>query len=764
MNSPLSETIQAEAPAPPEHRAADLGRPIALQRRGAIPRDRLVSRLVRSAGSDCVLVIAPSGYGKTTLMAEWADADARDFAWVTLDERHDDAGLLIGSIAAALDRISPLDATVLAPLASPQPNVARVVVPRLCDSLDGRSPAAIVLDDAHTVRSESGREVIAAVAQCMPAGMQLVIASREEPEIGIGRLRTQRSVIQLGAEDLAMTRSEASRLFRAGGQPLERDRVAELVERTEGWPAALYLAALWLRDESDSTVALERFTGDDRLVADYLREEFLSRIDEETLGFLVRASVLDRLSGDVCDYVLEREGSAEELRRLSRSNLLLVPLDHRDREYRFHALLREMLQAELHRLGEGGERALHARASDWYANRDDADRAVDHAIASGDERAAGELMWKAMPRYSGSGRQPTLLRWLAEFSDEQMRGSAALGVTAAVVFLVEGDGAQMERWAQSAERALALEGRDDDELSAGIDLLLGLAGERDGVVGTAERFAAARGGLPIDANWRTLSCLTEGALRHLAGDRDGASAVLAEGVRISGPAAPSTHSICLAQLALIALDEGDVEGAWSYAHSAHSALEHYGLDQYPTSAIVFAAGALAAARRGDATMARSRLEVGRELLDRHRDLTPWYEAETRIAMARASILLDDVPRGREQLAAARPYAARIPDAIVLGEWLSEAAAAADAAGADAGRWPLTPAEIRLLHYLPTHHSFPEIAEQLFVSTNTVKTQAKSIYRKFGVSSRAEAVACAQAAGLLSAESPGSEDAGNERRT
>ncbi len=419
MEASISDPVPAIAA--PDLVSGDLGRPANLRRPGAISRDRLVSRLLRSADAPVVTLVAPAGYGKTTLLVEWADAESRDIAWVTLDERHDDPALLIGSIVAALRRIDSVDESLLEPLASPQPDVARVIVPRLCASLSERPPFSIVLDDVHAVRARPALEVIAGLAEQLPHGAQIVVASREEPAIGLGRLRARRDVVELGPDDMAMTRSEASRLFRASGQSLDREIVAGLIDRTEGWPAALYLAARWLEREDDPARALELFTGDDRLVADYLREEFLSRIDSATLDFLIRASVLDRLSGDVCDAVLEREGSAGELRDLSRSNLLLIPLDHRDHEYRFHALLREMLSAELHRLGEGGERALHARASRWYADHGDADRSVDHAIASGDVAAAGELIWASTPVYSSSGRHSTLVRWLGEFTPEPDR-------------------------------------------------------------------------------------------------------------------------------------------------------------------------------------------------------------------------------------------------------------------------------------------------------------------------------------------------------
>jgi LuxR family maltose regulon positive regulatory protein len=725
----------------------DSDRRVGLGRPGTITRDRLVSRLLRGEESDCVVVVAPGGYGKTTLLAEWAEADERDVAWLTLDERHDDPAALITAMVTAVAMVAPIDESVLAPLALPQPQDSRNVVSRLCSSLEDLPQIVVVLDDAHLVRSASGRDVLARFARRLPTKHRLVLSARAEPEIRLGSLRTERNVMQLGMEELAMTCTEASRLFRACGQPLSREIVTDLVERTEGWPAALHLAAVWLAGEADTEGAAADFAGDNRLVADYLRDEFLSRLDEPTLEFLISAAALDRLTGEVCDFVLERDGSAEDLRRLSHSNLHVIPLDDRDHEFRYHALLREMLRAELHRRGEPAEHALHSRASRWYAEHGDTDRAVDHAIASGDSAAAGELIWETVPSYSWTGRHHTLVRWMAAFSEEQIRKSAPLCVSAAAVALLEGDGAEVERWALAGERALAGEKSDGDgELRASIALIRAVPGTENGVLETAGRLAEIRDRLSAHSSWRSLAYICEGALRYLGGDRDRAQRALAEAVRIGSSTGPNPASVAIAQLALVALDDEEIEGAWAKAHQALGSVEYYGLQDYPTSGFQFAVAALAGARRGDPVGARRHATRASELLMRNPGLPPWYEAQTRIALARTLVLLDDVASAREQAAVAARICFRYDDAIVLRSWLDATLKAADAAGI--GRWPLTPAEVRLLQYLPTHQSFPSISAALFVSTNTVKTQAQSIYRKFDVSSRAEAVVCARAAGLL----------------
>jgi LuxR family transcriptional regulator, maltose regulon positive regulatory protein len=254
--------------------------------------------------------------------------------------------------------------------------------------------------------------------------------------------------------------------------------------------------------------------------------------------------------------------------------------------------------------------------------------------------------------------------------------------------------------------------------------------------------------LSEDSPWRSLCRLMEGVSYHLGGHREHALPALEEGVRRGAVGAPTIASLCLAQLALLALDEDDVDGAVPLIQRAVAETDHYGLVDYPTQALVFAASALVSARRGLVDDATRDVRSSARLLAMLSHMSPWYEAETRITLARAQLLLDDVPAARALLSDSARYLRQVQDARVLREWLEQAWHDADSAQSVTGRWPLTPAELRLLHFLPTHLTFREIAEQVFVSTNTVKSQAQAIYCKLGVSSRAEAVACAQAAGLL----------------
>ncbi|HEU0024844.1 MAG TPA: LuxR C-terminal-related transcriptional regulator [Thermoleophilaceae bacterium] len=686
-----------------------------------VSRPRLVARLLESPDVPLALVIAPAGFGKTTLLSEWAERDARPFVWVALDDDDNDSACLAASIARALDGIEPIDPTVL------------------------------VLDDAHVIRSPASLEVISALLDQLPSGSQLALASRTEPALPIGRLRAHRRVLEMRSPDLAMTRSEAAALLGMAGLQLEAGQVDRVLEQTEGWPAGLYLAALALRDQPDVGKALATFDGADRLVADYFRDELLSQAPRAEREFLVRTSVLDSLSGPLCDAVLERTGSARTLAALARSNLLIVPLDRSDERYRYHSLLAGTLRAELRRLEPDREPELNRLASVWYAEHDDPDRAIEHAIAARDPRRAGQLLWQNVARYAPRGRNSTVQRWLCEFTEDEIADVPALALVAATAHLTSGDGNQLRRWTSAAARGLGEAASNDrvSGLEAGLAVMF--AGTCDKGLEAMRADAAQAYRLePQDSPWRSLCCLLEGVARQLIGDDDRARAVLEEGASRGATGAPSVQTLCLAQLALLALDDDDLDYAEAAAGRALEQVERLGIGDYPTEASVFAVSAVVRAARGRVEDAGRDLRRSQQLLVMLTDFVPWYEAEVRVTLARAALKLSDVPTSRALLAEAAPFLRQVPDAAVLHRWVGEARSQADAASAAAvaGGWVLTTAELRVLQFLPSHLSFPEVAERLCVSPNTVKSHARAVYRKLDASSRAEAVVHARNSGLL----------------
>ncbi|MEZ5075458.1 MAG: LuxR C-terminal-related transcriptional regulator [Solirubrobacterales bacterium] len=719
-----------------------------------VTRTRLLHKLRAARDHTVVLLTAPAGYGKSTLLGQWRSDDDRPFAGLAVEHRHNDPVLLVSSLVAALERIEPVDPALHTALDSVRPDLDQIVIPRLVDAIRSRDrPFVLALDDVHLLRGEAAT-VLAALAEAIPAGSGLALASREEPALPLGRLRARRLLAELRAADLAMTTDEAAELVRLAGTELSDDAVAVLTRRTEGWPAGLYLSTLSLRASADAERDAELFAGDDRLVTDYVRDELLARMAAGDRGFMIRTAVLDELEGAACDALIDGTGSGARLRRLSRSNLLLVPLDGRDQRFRCHALLRETLLAELRRRGADEEAGLHRRAARVLA-ADDIERAIGHAIAAGDPLLAGELIWPITSDYASRGREATLRMWTEALGPRSIAGSPELCLTAATLAMSGGDGAGVEHWTGFIldPRSEPIEG----SLTALARILRAAAAARGPLRDSREELVAAARKLEETSPWTSLCRLIEGSTLWLSGQTRLAVERLEDGARRGARETPSVEALCRSQLALIDLDEGDVTAAGDQIDRVLADHRLYGLHQAPAHALVFAATALVRAVQGRSDEASRELRMAASLLDRLRDFNQWYETETRIVLARASLLLDDAAGCRRLLADAEGGLEAVADAAVLQAWVERSRLEAEA-GAAGERWPLTPAELRLLHRLPTHLSFREIADELYVSLNTVKTQTGSIYRKLGVSSRTEAVACARTAGLLG-EGPGGAAAG-----
>lgn len=716
-------------------------------RPGYISRPLLVGRLIRAR--PCItLIAAPAGYGKTTLVTEWDGWDSRPFAHVTVDESHDArAGELVADVEQALDEMAPVAAGRRVASTRSRRGTATVAMARLVRSLDSRPPFVLVLDDLHLLRANAPLEAVRTLSRHVPAGSVLALCTRTEPAIPTGRLRANRELTEIRAHDLVMDASESALLLEMSGLRLGAAHAEVLARKAEGWPAGIYLAALALRGQADVQAAVARFGGDDAIVAEYLREEVLSLLAPETVDFLTRASILDSLSGDACDALLGRSDSAQLLSSLGRDELLLIPLDRRNESYRCHGLLTRMLRAELRRADPAEEARLHRRASDWYAGRADVDRAMHHATAAGDSERAAGLLASSAPGYVAHGRNGKVEHWLDSFTSGEIAAQPALSLAAANSQLLKGDLPAVLRWESAARRILheTPPGERSAELESSV-ALLHAAVARDGIVRMGADAARACRLQPEDSPWRAICCLFEGVSLHLTGDRDAGEARLLDGVRRGTVAAPNIQTLCLAQLALIASDRDDFETASGYATRAVAQVEHCGLRDYPTSALVFAASAAIRARRGRIEEAQADVREARRLLAMLTDFIPWYEVETRLALAAAAIRLSDAVAARELVASAEPFARRMPEASVLNGWLDHAHRSLEAAAASPAL--LTTAELRILGFLPTHLSFREIADRLYVSANTVKTQAHAVYRKLDAASRSEAVTRATKLGLL----------------
>ena len=716
-----------------------------------VVRERLLRCLTQACDTPVALLVAPLGYGKTTLLEQWARHDGRPFAVVTLREPDNEPAHLLESIARALSDVTPIDDDVFIALSTPGGPSTADVLARIERSLDGSTrPFVLVLDDVGALHASDALALLAALADTVPDGSQLALASRSEPALPIGRLRAQHRLVELRAQDLAMTRREATALLGMAGLDLPPDDVVALVRRTEGWPAGLWLAALAVRGEADRAKAIRRFGGSNRLVVDYLRDELMASLGSEHIRFLTRTSILDVLSGPACDATLGCNGSGAVLRDLARANVMLVPLDQSDTEYRYHVLLAEVLRAELRRATPDVERELHTRASAWHADQGDLDRAVDHAVAAGDAAATGRLLWASTAQHVLCGRASTVQRWLARFGPEEVAAVPGLALAGAATHLVMGDRDLAEHWAAAAERALDSEAvlADRPALDAGVAMMRA-AVARSGLARMAQDAEHAYLLAAGDSPWRALCCLLAGVGAHLTGETERARESLREGARRGSIAAPAVQVLCLAQLALVAIDEGDWLEAEALSSRARSQVERASLTDCPIAALVFAVSARIRAQRGRAEQAQDDRRTALRLLARLTDFVPWYEAQARVALAGVALRLGDTAATRTLLADASRSAREMPEAVVLTGWIEQLREAADTlAESVAGPTSLTTAELRVLQLLPTHLSFREMADRLHVSANTVKTHAHAVYRKLDACSRSEAVVGARDAGLL----------------
>jgi LuxR family maltose regulon positive regulatory protein len=728
--------------------ASKLRRPAV--RSGAIRRPPLVDRLAREDTRPIVSVVAPPGYGKTTLLSQWAGRDGQVFAWVSVDERDNDPKVLLSYVAEALDAVQPVGERVFEALASPASSVPGSVVPRLGSAFwSMTTPVVLVLDDVHLLRNTECRDALSVLAEHVPAGSRLVLAGRNEPPLRVARLRAEGRILEIGPGDLALNQAEAAALLRDAGLVLAADEVAELHRRTEGWPAGLYLAALYLREGGPVGTAAVSFGGDDRLVSQYMEAEFLARISARHREFLTRTAVLERMSGALCEAVLEAPGAAAALAELAGSNLLLVPLDRRGVWYRYHHLFRDMLLAELERLEPGLLPVLRRRAAAWCLANDRAEEALEYSIAAGDVDTAARLVERlALPAYR-QGRVATLRRWIHWLDDRGgIDGHPMAAVWASLVAAQTGRPAEGERWADAAEHWQSRDGpgAEDPVVEAWVTVLRavwcrrGVKQMHADADEAARRFALSGAVVPAVG-------LCRGIAMVLSGDLEGADACFEETVRIGEKdAAPDVLAFTFCERSLLAMARGEWSLAETFASRARSVARQAGMEEM----LVCAVQARVALHRANVAAAQHELVGAQRLRPLLTYAFPHLAVQARIELIRVHLALADMAGARTLMREIDEVLKRRPD---LGTLVGEARAlrnqlATERAPGGAGASSLTAAELRVLPLLATHLSFPEIGAEMFLSPHTVKSQAMSIYRKLGASSRHQAVTRSRELGLL----------------
>jgi LuxR family transcriptional regulator, maltose regulon positive regulatory protein len=601
-------------------------------RRGLVPRPRLVDRL----GGDgrLTLVSAPAGFGKTTLLASWLGADPdRRVAWLSLDTTDDDPVSFWTGVVTALDGAVPGVGTAALDLLRGGPASTEPALTTLLNELAAvPDPVWLVLDDLHLVRDPEIGRGLTFLVEHLPPQVHVVLSTRADPDLPLARWRVRGELVEIRAADLRFSSGEAAAyLDEATGVRLTAEQVQALENRTEGWIAALQLAAISLQGRSDVAAFIAGFAGDDRYVFDYLVEEVLAHQPQPVRDFLLRSAVLDRLTGPLCDAVLDRDDSAAMLQTLERANLFLVALDDRREWYRYHQLFADVLRARL--TGEQPEQVpvLHLRASEWYEGHDLTDEAVQHALAARDFDRAARLVEQAVPMIRRQRREAVVQGWLAAMPDDTVRRSPVLSVFAAALLVVAGDLAAVEPRLDDAEAALA-------------------AAEADGIRPW-----------PETDELRTLPstiAMYRASLAQARGDVEGTAEHARRALDLAGPDDHLARGGAAGFLGLTAWARGDVTQALATFGQAVDSLRAAGNLVDALSGTVVLADLWRAS--GRPVTARERCERALQEARGHGDVVARATAELHVALAELDLEVNDLGAARGHLQAADLLVSRAP--------------------------------------------------------------------------------------------------------
>jgi len=731
-----------------------------------VARPRLLAHLDRSA-TPLTVVVAPAGWGKTTLLAQWMahDAEQPPIAWLTLDETDNDPVRFWSYVVTALQRQDPqVGAAALAALRVPGLAPLDVAVPGLINDLAASdAPRVLVLDDYHLVSDRGIHEALEFLLTYLPPCLRVVIAARFDPPLPLARLRARGQLTEIRQDDLAFAATEAGELVTdVAAVALGGEQIAGLVTRTEGWAAGLHLAALSLRGVPDPARRVDEIAGDDRHVVDYLGAEVLSRLPEDHRRFLVRTSVLDRMSGALCDAALDRSGSGDLLDALEQAGLFLVLLDERREWYRYHRLFRDALRRELRRTAPDDGPVVLARAAAWWREHGDVEAAVEHLIAAGRQREAADLLLAADDHFLDSGAAATFLRLADNLGDALVRGDPRLAIAMASA---AGFGGRLDRVAELLDIAETGLARDDRPPR-------GWTSARGAIGALRASFGAAADPAGAAQEARTAVELETDA------DRDGyVIARLAQGVALAGlgqhadavplldearrRAAALGMPVFTRLIAAGALARSLLE--IQHADAARSLVDEcMPVAQRLEEALGEAAGGAVTLLwmvRGRLAYEAGEPEAAVAILEHAARLAgaaahPSQTAGVLVALADARLAAGNRPAARAALVEAREIA---DDEAVFPTTLRRIEAAEHRLGRGAARAArrdgelaeaLTERELSVLRALPGPLSQREIGHELFLSVNTVKGYSKSLYRKLGVASRADAVHRGRELGLI----------------
>ena len=713
-------------------------------------RVRLVERraLLSALGetvAPLVVLCAPAGAGKTTVLRQWAESDTRPFAWVQLDEADSDPVVLLSYLALALEAITEVDPSVKASLSLAVPPVRERILPLVSEALAAAPGFVLVLDDAHMLSGDKPWEIVAFVLRSLPEGAQLALGSRSDPDLPLARMRAAGDVAEFRAAELSLHPQEVAELMRLQDCEADQETVDAVFAATEGWATGLHLACL-ARAGRPPEEWLPLIRGSRHEIAEFLTSEVLDAQPPVVQEFLLRTSVLHELTPRLCALVAGSDDGGELLARVAREELFVVPLGDDGCHYRYHHLFAEMLQGELERRHPGLPDELHFSVAAWYEGEDQPDAAVQHLLAAGEAAAAGDLVAAAWPAMWSRGQVETVRRWLGAFTDRQILNHPALTLTAGWVYTALDAGRLGERWCEAACASPMDDSPSPDgaaSLRSSQALLRATVGA-DGVRRMREDAElAARLEATPGTSWYADAQVALGVARWLSGATQRALHPLAVGAREGSVCNPSAELAALGYLALVAADEAEWDVAEEYEMRATDLLAALGFGTHRRCLPMLLTRVKLRARASQVEAEEAAVDVSRLL--RHMVPHPWMALLADVVLGEGAIDRADAAAAGRHAASAAALLDRYPDAGILRRRAQRLLEAVDRTRLAE---PLTPAERRVLELLPTHLTDAQIAEQLYVSRNTVKSHVKSLYRKLEVSSRADAVVRAREVGLL----------------
>ena len=726
---------------------------------GALKRARLLEMLGTNGGPALTVIDAPVGYGKTTLLRSWCVERNESVIWLTLDSADNDPVRIWTHLATGLGRIGDgLGDRTLGALRVPA-GPMETAVDELMNSIAayGR-PLAIVLDDLHAVRDEASLGSIRYGIARLPANVRVLVSTRSDSAIGLPRQRARGALAEIRAGDLAFTVQETHELMEREHIVLTRKSTELLTERTEGWPAACYLAALWLRDVENSDEGVRAFAGSTRQVGDYLSEEVLDGLSAETREFLVQTSAFQPFTPAMCDVILDRTDSSELLDDLARSNMFVVPLGAREEWYRYHHLFAELLQLELE---PEDARVLHTRAAAWCRSQGLIGDTIEHAIAAEDHNMVAEMLAEHHLKMIWGGRPAQFLTWVRWLPSDVLLQHPLLAAAGAFA------AALLAHPEVEVQRMLAIAERSRDEhpelwspyTEAVVEVTRAAQIER-GQVGSAVEHARRA----VAAATEGADVLGVGVLASLAqalfyaGDLTGVRRVALKAVqRADAPSVPDGYVACLGLLGLVDAEEGRIESALAWARQGIRHAEAQFQGGLWTASMAHLALALALSASGSLGEAEREALRGERL---RRVPQPGVgHAHTLLVLAQVRIARSRLAAAREDLERAHRIIADFPDPGRLPAIAATVEQELAAAHAHAGDIHLveqpSAAELAVLRCLARGLSRREIGAELYISLNTVKTHIRDLYRKLGATSRENAIARAEALDLLEpSQSPG----------